>query len=46
MHNAFLEKPQRGWIRPDEYDNSALLNEINELGKVKPKAFQTIIAYR
>ena len=22
------------------------LNEINELGKVKPKAFQTIIAYR
>ena len=23
LHNAFDEKPQRGWIRPDEYDNSS-----------------------
>lgn len=30
---SFEEKPQRGWIRPDEFDNSELLGEINNLRK-------------
>lgn len=33
LHKNFEEKPQRGWIRPDEFDNSELLGEINNLRK-------------
>lgn len=33
LYKIFEEKPQRGWIRPDEYDNTELLTEINFLRK-------------
>ena len=33
LHKSFEERPQRGWIRPDEFDNSELLSEINSLRK-------------
>lgn len=46
LHNAFDEKPQRGWIRPDEYDNSKLLNEINELRKHNLELEKTVSEYK
>jgi len=46
LHNAFDEKPQRGWIRPDEYDNSKLLNEINDLRKHNLELENQILEYK
>ena len=31
LYKNFDDCPQRGWIRPDEYDNSKLLTQLNEL---------------
>lgn len=33
LTKMFSEKPQRGWIRPDEVDNTSLLTEMNNLRK-------------
>ena len=33
LTKIFSEKPQRGWIRPDEVDNTTLLAEMNNLRK-------------
>lgn len=33
LNKIFSEQPQRGWIRPDEFDNTKLLNELNDLRK-------------
>ena len=33
LTKIFAEKPQRGWLRPDEVDNTTLLAEMNNLRK-------------
>jgi len=33
LNSIFSENPQRGWIRPDEFDNTNLLTELNDLRK-------------
>lgn len=35
LQDQFTTNPQRGWIRPDEADNTQFLYEINELRKEK-----------
>ncbi len=35
LAEQFNSNPQRGWIRPDEADNSELLKELNEVRKEK-----------
>ncbi|MGN0030630.1 MAG: DUF4062 domain-containing protein [Candidatus Gastranaerophilaceae bacterium] len=46
LYNAFEEKPQQGWIRPDEYDNSVLLHEINELRKCNSELEKKVSEYK
>lgn len=35
LQDQFSTNPQRGWIRPDEVNNSKLLEELNEVRKEK-----------
>lgn len=46
LYKNFEENPQSGWIRPDEYDNSKLLNEINELRKHNLELEKTVSEYK
>lgn len=46
LYRNFEENPQSGWIRPEEYDNSKLLNEINELRKYNSELEKKIAEYK
>ena len=46
LHKIFEEKPQRGWIRPDEFDNTELLTEINSLRKRNEELEQQVKEYQ
>ncbi len=46
LHKIFEDKPQRGWIRPDEFDNTELLTEINSLRKRNQELEQQVKEYQ
>lgn len=46
LHKIFEDKPQRGWIRPDEFDNTELLTEINTLRKRNQELEQQVKEYQ
>jgi len=45
LNTIFSENPQRGWIRPDEFDNTSLLTELNSLRKENETLKSKIVEY-